>query len=181
MINIDERKRIKRILDGRREEFGYFVNRYSQDVIDFTHRMVDNISDAEDLAQDSFVKAYRSLSSFDGRSSFYTWLCRIAYHEALNFLNRRKRYCILATDESLIESELLDDELSTGKEERIERMEEAIDSLNPDEQMLIHLYYYDDLPLREIAFIMDVEPNALATRLHRIRKKLLIMIKQKEK
>ena len=73
-----------------------------------------------------------------------------------------------------------DEELSTGREERIAMMEEAIDDLPPDEGMLIHLYYYEDRPLRDIAYIMDVEPNALATRLHRIRKKLLRMIKQKE-
>ena len=72
------------------------------------------------------------------------------------------------------------EELSTGREERIALMEEAIDDLSPDEQMLLHLYYYEDRPLREIAYIMDAEPNALATRLHRIRKKLLQMIKQKE-
>jgi RNA polymerase sigma-70 factor (ECF subfamily) len=59
-------------------------------------------------------------------------------------------------------------------------MEEAIDDLANDEQLLIHLYYYEDRPLRDIAYIMDVEPNALATRLHRIRKKLSRMIKQKE-
>ena len=59
-------------------------------------------------------------------------------------------------------------------------MEEALDDLPPDERMLIHLYYYEDRPLREIAFIMDAESNALGVRLHRIRKKLLRMIKQKE-
>ena len=74
----------------------------------------------------------------------------------------------------------IDEELSTGSEERIALMEEAIDDLPPDESMLLHLYYYEDRPLREIAFIMDVEANVLATRLHRIRKKLLKMIIQKE-
>ena len=59
-------------------------------------------------------------------------------------------------------------------------MEEAIDDLPPDERMLLHLYYYENRPLRDIAYIMDAEPNALAQRLHRIRKKLLRMIKQKE-
>ena len=73
-----------------------------------------------------------------------------------------------------------DEELSTGREERIALMEEAIDELPPDEGMLLHLYYYEDRPLREIAYIMDAEPNTLATRLHRIRKKLLQMIKQKD-
>ena len=75
---------------------------------------------------------------------------------------------------------IADEELSTGREERIALMEEAIDDLLSDEQLLIHLYYYEDRPLRDIAYIMDVEPNALATRLHRIRKKLLRTIKQKE-
>ena len=72
------------------------------------------------------------------------------------------------------------EDLSTGREERIAIMEEAIDDLPPDEQLLLHLYYYEDQPLRDIAYIMDVEPNALATRLYRIRKKLSRMIKQKE-
>ena len=74
----------------------------------------------------------------------------------------------------------IDEELSTGQEERIALMEEAIGDLPPDEQLLLHLYYYEDRPLREIAYIMDAEANALATRLHRIRKKLLKQIKQKE-
>ena len=56
----------------------------------------------------------------------------------------------------------------------------AIDRLPADEQLLLHLYYYDDRPLRDIAYIMDAEPGLLATRLHRIRKKLLLMMKENE-
>ena len=63
---------------------------------------------------------------------------------------------------------------------RIDLLEETIGLLPPDEQQLLHLYYYEDRPLREIAYIMDVEQGALATRLHRIRKKLMTMMKQKE-
>ena len=178
--NIDERQRIKQILAGRREEFAYFVHHYSQGIIDFTFRMVNDLSDAEELAQDAFVKAYRSLSSFNGQSSFYTWFRRIAYHESLNHLKRRKILWMNIDEVSIADENLLDDELSTGVEERIVLMEEAINNIAPDERMLIHLYYYEDLSLREIAFIMDVEPKTLATRLHRIRKKLWLMIKQKE-
>lgn len=178
--NIDEQIRIKRILDGRREEYSYFVNQYSQAIIDFTYRMVEDLADAEDLAQEAFVKAYRLLSSFRGQSLFYTWLRRIAYHESLNHLKHRTIHWMNIDDITYSDEKTLEDELSTGKEERIILMEEALSDLSPEEQMLIHLYYYEDLSLREIAFIMDVEPNVLATRLHRIRKKLLIMIKQKE-
>ena len=59
-------------------------------------------------------------------------------------------------------------------------LETAIDTLPPDEQMLLHLYYYDDRSLQDIAYIMDAEPGLLATRLFRIRKKLLLMMKEKE-
>ena len=175
-----ERQRIRRILDGNREEYAWFVKTYSQQVLDFTSRMVPDAEDAKELAQDAFVKAYRGLGSFSGQSSFYTWICRIAYHESLNHL-KRKRFCLTDIDNVAQPQEAPDDdELSTGREERILLMEEVIEDLPPDERMLIHLYYYEDRPLRDIAYMMDAEPNALAQRLHRIRKKLLRMIKEKE-
>ena len=180
IISIDvqsERQRIGRILDGKREEYAWFVNTYSQHVLDFSSRMMPNAEDAREVAQDAFVKAFRSLDSFQFQSSFCTWVCRIAYHESLNRLKRQQPHYVDITDIPAMED---DEELSTGREERIALMEEAIDELSPDEGMLLHLYYYEDRPLREIAYIMDAEPNTLATRLHRIRKKLLQMIKQKD-
>ena len=132
---------------------------------------------AREETQDAFVKAFRSLASFEFHSSFCTWVCRIAYNESLNRLRRQQRHFVDIAD---IPAEEVDEELSTGREERIALMEEAIDDLPPDERLLLHLYYYEDRHLREIAYIMDAETNALATRLHRIRKKLLQMIKQKE-
>ena len=181
IISIDvrtqsERQRIGRILNGKHEEYAWFVNTYSQRVLDFTSRMMPDAEDAREVAQDAFVKAFRSLASFGFQSSFCTWVCRIAYHESVNRLKRKQMHYVDISDIPAIE----DDELSTGREERIALMEEAIGDLPPDERLLLHLYYYEDRPLREIAYIMDAEPNTLATRLHRIRKKLLQMIKRKE-
>ena len=73
-----------------------------------------------------------------------------------------------------------DEDLQMEREERILLMEEAVVRLSPDDQLLLHLFYYEDRPLREIAYIMDVEPNTLSQRLRRIRKRLMVMIKQKE-
>ena len=172
-----ERQRISRILDGKHEEYAWFVNTYSQQVLDFTSRMMPDAEDAREVAQDAFMKAFHSLTSFRFQSSFCTWVCRIAYHESLTRLRRKQIHYVDMTD---IPAAEIDEELSTGQEERIALMEEAIGDLPPDEQLLLHLYYYEDRPLREIAYIMDAEANALATRLHRIRKKLLKQIKQKE-
>ena len=187
-MDISEQQRIRRIIDCRQAgegkasatEYAWFVRRYSQEVLDFTSRMVTDIADAEELAQDAFIKAFRSLGSFEGQSSFLTWVCRIAYHESLNHLKRKRLYYMSIDEMPLSQDDVEEEELTTGREERIVLMEEALDDLPPDERMLIHLYYYEDRPLREIAFIMDAEPNVLAVRLHRIRKKLLLMIKQKE-
>jgi RNA polymerase sigma-70 factor (ECF subfamily) len=172
----EERQRIRRILDGRSDEYGYFVKTYSTQVLDFVSRMVGDASDAEELAQDTFVKAFRSLASFGFQSSFATWLCRIAYHETLNHLRRQHPHTIDIDDMPIADGEDEAEECDA----RIDLLEETIGLLPPDEQQLLHLYYYEDRPLREIAYIMDVEQGALATRLHRIRKKLMTMMKQKE-
>ncbi len=186
--NIDEQRRISRItgyLDAGNHraaaaEYAYFVNQYSQQVLDFTVRMVSNRADAEELAQNTFVKAFGKIETFEGRASFMTWISRIAYNESINHLKRRKLRWIDIDDAQIADSDIADEELSTGREERISLMENALDHLPPDERMLVQLYYYEDKPLQEIAYVMDAEANALAVRLHRIRKKLLIMIKHKE-
>ena len=182
-----EQQRIRRILDGRSDEYGYFVKTYSAQVLDFVSHMVSDAGDAEELAQDSFVRAFRALGQFDGRSSWLTWVLRIAYHTTLNHLKRQRLQWLSIDDLPL--SRMLryyrsepttDDDLSTDREERIQQLDAAIDRLPADEQLLLHLYYYDDRQLRDIAYIMDAEPGLLATRLHRIRKKLLLMMKENE-
>lgn len=187
-VSIDEQQRIGRItghlsVNDRKSaasEYAYFVKMYSQQVLDFTVRMVGNRADAEELAQNAFVKAFNRLETFEGRASFLTWVSRIAYNESINHLKRRKLHLVDVDEAQIADSRIDDDELSTGREERISLMEDALNCLPPDERMLVQLYYYEDKPLQEIAFIMDAEANALAVRLHRIRKKLLIMIKHKE-
>ena len=142
-------------------------------MIDFTARLLPDRREAEEVAQDAFVKAFRQLSSFRGESSFLTWVQRIAYHETIDRLRKRRPYMV---DIDEVPMMLEDEELPMEREERILLMEEAIDKLAPDEQLLLHLFYYEDRALREIAYIMDAEPNTLSQRLRRIRKKLMIMI-----
>ena len=185
--NTEEQRHISAIADlldaGDRKaaasEYAYFVKRYSQKVLDFTMHMVSNRADAEELAQNAFVKAFNKFETFEGRASFLTWVSRIAYNESINHLKRRK-ICLIDIDDTQIAESQIDEDLSTGRDERISLMKDALECLQPDERMLVQLYYYEDKPLQEIAFIMDAEPNALAVKLHRIRKKLLAIIKQKE-
>lgn len=140
-------------------------------------RQVSNEQDAEELTQDTFLRAFSHIESYDPqRASLSTWLCRIAYRLTLDFLKRRRPFVVSMEDTEVwqtdISDEQLEAELSTGNEERIQRLELLIDDLPPDERMLLMLHYFENRSLDECSYIMDATPHALANRLYRIRKKL---------
>lgn len=171
----DESQLIARILDGHAEDFGYFLERYSQEAFAIVVRLVPQQEDAEELVQDAFVRAFNRLDTFEGRSSFSTWICRIAYTTAVSWLRKRRMKYLSIDDQPQLTDAEVDE--AFDDESRIEELRCAITLLKPDEQTLITLYYYDNRPLNDIAYILDVEPNVLATRLHRIRRKLYLLIK----
>ena len=174
-MQTDEKELIARILDGHAEDFGYFLERYSHEAFAIVVRLVPQQEDAEELVQDAFVRAFNRLETFEGRSSFSTWICRIAYTTAISWLRKRRmRYLSIDDNTKLTDTEV--DE-AFDDESLIEDLTRAIALLRPDEQTLITLYYYDNRPLNDIAYILDVEPNTLATRLHRIRRKLYLLMK----
>lgn len=174
-MQTDEQELIARILDGHAEDFGYFLERYSQEAFAIVVRLVPQQEDAEELVQDAFVRAFNRLETFEGRSSFSTWICRIAYTTAVSWL-RKRRMKYLSIDE---QPKLTDTEVDEALDDEscIEELRRAITLLKPDEQTLITLYYYDNRPLNDIAYILDAEPSTLATRLHRIRRKLYLLMK----
>lgn len=173
-MQTDEQKLIVRILDGHAEDFGYFLERYSQDAFAIVVRLVPQQEDAEELVQDAFVRAFNHLETFGGRSSFSTWVCRIAYTTAISWLRKRcMKYLSIDDQPQLTDTEV--DEVFDD-ESRIEELRRAITLLKPDEQTLITLYYYDNRQLNDIAYILDVDSGTLATRLHRIRRKLYLLM-----
>ena len=174
-MQTDEKELIARILDGHAEDFGYFLERYSQEAFAIVVRLVPQQEDAEELVQDAFVRAFNHLETFGGRSSFSTWVCRIAYTTAISWLRKRRMKYLSIDDQPQLTDTEVDE--AFDDESRIEELRHAITLLKPDEQTLITLYYYDNRPLNDIAYILDVEPNTLATRLHRIRRKLYLLMK----
>ena len=165
------------VMGDRRMGMDLMVGRYGQEVFGMVVRLVSDVMDAEELTQDTFLRAFRCMDSYDPqRASLGTWLCRIAYRLTLDFLKRRRPLLISIEDSEVwqtdISDEQLEAELSTGNEERICRLEELIDRLPPDERLLLTLHYFEDSPLDECSFIMDATPHALANSIYRLRKKL---------
>ena len=171
----DEKQLIARILDGHAEDFGYFLEHYSQEAFAIVARLVPQQEDAEELVQDAFVRAFSRLETFGGRSSFSTWICRIAYTTAVSWLRKRRIKYLSIDDQPELSSAEVDETLDD--ESRIDQLRHAVALLTPDEQTLITLYYYDNRPLADIAYILDLEAGTIATRLHRIRRKLFILMK----
>ena len=168
---------VEAVKSGRREGQDLMFGRYAQEVFAMIIRQVSNEQDAEELTQDTFLRAFSHIGSYDpGRASLSTWLCRIAYRLTLDFLKRRRPFVVSMEDTEVwqtdISDEQLEAELSTGNEERIQKLELLIDDLPPDERMLLMLHYFENRSLDECSYIMDATPHALANRLYRIRKKL---------
>ena len=155
---------------------------YGPMVFRMVQRIVPLREDAEEVYQDVFVKALRGIEGYNPQqATLATWLNRIAYHESLNFIRGKSPVIVSMEDKQEwqmdISDEELEKELSTGREERIQRLEAVIDDLPADERMLLTLYYYEDRPLTEIAYITGIDAKALANRLYRTRKKLFKKLK----
>ena len=181
-----EKQIVEAVRRGRHEGQTEMVCRYADRVFAMIVRQVTDVMDAQELAQDTFLRAFSHIDSYDARrASLSTWLCRIAYRLTLDFQKRRRPRIISMEDSSVwqtdISDEQLEAELSTGREERICRLEQIMDELPDDERMLLTLYYFEDLPLAEIAYITGIEAGPLAKRLYRIRKKLYKKLKEDER
>ena len=183
MSDLTETAIVEAVRRGRREGQTEMVGRYAERVFAMIVRQVPDVMDAQELTQDTFMRAFDHIDSYDPhKASLSTWLCRIAYRLTLDFLKRRRPMIVSIEDTNVwqtdISDEALEAELSTGREENIERLRTLMDQLSDDERMLLTLYYFEDRPLTEIAYITGIEAKPLANRLYRTRKKLYNQLKQ---
>lgn len=183
MERLSDNYYVEKIRSGETDCFASLLERYSVQVFSLIVKIVGNREDAEELAQDVFVKAYGSLASFRGESSFSTWIYRIAYNMAVS-ATRRKRVEYLPVDEDRM-ADLPDDPDETmfgtaGPDERFVYLNRALEQLLPEERAMIMLFYKDNKSMEEIAVITGLTETNVKTKIFRIRKKLWILIKAME-
>ena len=181
----DETLLIRCILDGQTGLFRHLAGRYAGQVLRMVARLIPSPEEAEEATQDTLFEAFQSLTRYDARkASFHTWLMRIAYHTALkHYRQHHRQVAIVEFDQHRLET-IADEEtdvlLDNTSPDRVAHMERVIDTLKPDDQMLLNLYYFDNRPIREIAGITEHEESYLRSRLQWIRKRLAITIKALE-
>ena len=179
----DETLLIRRILDGHTELFRQLAGRYAGQVLRMVASLIPSQEEAEEVTQDALLEAFQSLARFDARqASFQTWLMRIAYHTALkHYRQHHKTITVVEVEQQRLDT-FPDDETDAllDDTDRVEFLERAIETLKPDDQMLLNLYYFDNRPMREIAIITEHEESYLHSRLQWIRKRLAITIRSLE-
>jgi len=167
---------IARSIAGNQAAYADLIRRHQRYVFTLALRFAKNREDAEEIAQDCFVKAYRALSSFNGESKFSTWLYSIVYTTAMTHLRKKRVNTTSIDDEgTFIQLESQSAGLENNSAEQRSRsyyLNQAIEQLLPDDAMIITLFYKGEQSLEEIAQTMGLEANTVKVKLFRARQRL---------
>ena len=186
MTAVSDLDLIEQVLQSNKPDamraYALLVDRYKNMVFTLSMRMLKNKEDAEETAQDIFMKAYKSLSSFKGNSKFSTWIYKIAYNTCLDKLRSNKNKYITDVIDEINESKITTtenafDTLESKEQQQI--IKNCLELLPGDDGFLLTLFYYDDLSVAEVATTMGTNANNVKIKLHRARKKLAEILRTK--
>jgi RNA polymerase sigma-70 factor (ECF subfamily) len=169
---------VERARAGRTEAFGRLVERHQDYIYNAVRHLVSDRDDAEDIAQQVFVKAYEGLESFAGRAKFSTWLYGIMLNCVRTYRRRRGRATVFSVEGGREEgagdppSEADGPERATMRGERVQRVRDAIAGLDPDHREIIVLREIRGLSYEELAEVLEVAPGTVKSRLYRARRQL---------
>lgn len=166
---------IDKVLQGDTASYSYLVEKHKDMAYSVALKIVRNSEDAEEVAQDSFIKAFQQLSTFQGNSKFSTWLYTIVYRTAIS-KTRKKKIELTNIDEYVIDNYSTDSTFSQieilTQEEQQKYIKAAIDKLPELDALFVTLFYINDNTLEEIKEITGYTKTNIKVRLFRARKKL---------
>ena len=169
-----EKEWLQQAIDGDADAFGHLVEAYDQPVYNLCFRMLGDQYEAEDAAQEAFLRAYKSLSRYDSKRSFSTWLLSITAHYCIDQL--RKRRMRLVPIDTLGNWKIRDPspnpEGSLSISEDQQRVQTLLDSLSPTDRAAVVMRYWYDFSYKEISNALNISLSAVKSRLHRARRSL---------
>lgn len=166
---------IQKIRLGDYNACNFIVDKYKSFVFNICMQIVRNREDAEELAQDSFIKAFKSIGGFKQESRFSTWLYRISFNNAIS-KTRSRTIFKKEIDDNIADSENFssgsDGFESLSRADRKKVLRKAMENLSEEENLLISLYYFEENSIAEVSEITGMETNYIKVKVHRARKKL---------
>jgi RNA polymerase sigma factor (sigma-70 family) len=177
----DDNHYIDLVMHGETAAFATLVNRHKDLVLTIAMNITRNREDAEEVAQDVFLNAFRKLAGFRRESSFQTWVYRIAYNESISKV-RKNRIKTMDLDEEILEimpEEEVEEEIA-GLDENEQRqvIAKILDKLPESDRVLVTLFYLENLPVVEISGVTGLGESNVKVRLHRIRKKIYLDLQE---
>ncbi len=168
----EEHKMIRRILAGQLHEYETLIRRYEPAVYNVLYQMLQQPAEAEELAQEVFVKAYEKLNTFNFQSRFFSWIYRIAINTAISHRKKEQRY--LHPEQMPEHPEQLQDapDQRMERDERDGQIRKAVAQLKEPYQAVVVLYYFEELAYVEIAEVLEVPEKTVKSRLFDARRKL---------
>ena len=182
MTKLSDQHYIDEIIGGNSNAFAIIVDRYKNLIFSLALKMVKNREEAEEVAQDTFVKVFNSLEKFKGESKFSTWIYKVAYNTCLDRIKKNKKDEGTITIDDFSEHLVKTMENALSKmvdEERKKSIQDCLNLLPSEEGFLLTLFYFEDQSLEEIAKIMNITANNVKVKLYRSRQKLASIIKEK--
>ena len=181
MTTNDDTILIEAINNGDTKAYAQLVDRYKDLVYTLALRMLKHREEAEEVAQDTFIKVFKSLHKFKGDSKFSTWIYKVAYNTCLDTIKKNKKHLNnVAIDEYTFNKlDTIDNALDhIINEEKRDLIKKCINKLPEDSSALLTLFYFEELSLEEISKIINVEANTVKVKLFRARKKLAVILEQ---
>ena len=176
--NIIRDELVERCKQGDPQSFQTLYRQYSKAMFNTSLRIVNNTADAEDVLQESFLDAFRSLHDFHYRSTFGAWLKKIVINKSINILRKRRNDLV---DMESTELQAVPDEAGINEEEihyRVEEVKKMITRLPDGYRTVLSLYLLEGYDHEEISQILNISHNTVRTQYVRAKQKLLTLIKQ---
>ena len=166
---------LQRVMNGDTNAFSFIVNKYKDMIYGICLNIVKESNLAEEIAQDTFMKAFNNLENFRMESRFSTWIYRIAYNSSISAIRRKKvEFCPIENnivDNYSIE-EMNDDLRGMDRDLIKRRLISTVDNLSEKDRALVHLFYMENNSIEEISEITSLSKSNVKVKLHRLRKKL---------
>lgn len=167
---LEENRLLDRILDGEQEAYAPLVDKYKSYAFTIALKILNNRPEAEEAAQDAFIKAFHYLKTFNRQAKFSTWLYRIVFNTAISYKRKNKVQMQSIDDVSIEYSGTSGGTLERNDKEEFVR--QAMDKLSDADRLAIQLYYIKEFSLEEVAGIINQPLNTVKVRVHRARQRV---------